>query len=197
MANRVAYDSIQVLGGSGYMRDYAVERHARDARITTIYEGTSQLQVVAAVRGVCSGACEKYLLELSQKNFDPELKDLLAKLAEGTEQLKTGVAFVKQQGTEFMDLYGRALVDIAINLIVGYLFCDQASSKVDMEVLVEDSAGQTDGQKIPMKKRKMLVARRFITKNALQIAALAQLICSADKSSFTDFAALIGPVPEQ
>jgi len=52
MCNKVTYDSIQVLGGSGYMRDYACERHARDARITTIYEGTSQLQIVAAVRGV-------------------------------------------------------------------------------------------------------------------------------------------------
>jgi hypothetical protein len=131
------------------------------------------------------------------QNYDPELKALLTKLAEGTEQLKNAIAFVKQQGSDYMDLYGRALVDIAINLIVGYLFCDQASSKVDMEVLVEDSGGTLDGQKIQMKKRKMLVARRFITKNAPQIAALAQLICSADKSSFTDFAALIGPVPEQ
>ncbi len=71
MANRVAYDSLQVLGGSGYMRDYAVERHARDARITTIYEGTSQLQIVAAVRGVCSGTAEKYLAELRRKNMTP------------------------------------------------------------------------------------------------------------------------------
>jgi alkylation response protein AidB-like acyl-CoA dehydrogenase len=193
MANRVAYDSIQVLGGSGYMRDYAVERHARDARITTIYEGTSQLQIVAAVRGVCSGACEKYLVELSGQNYDPELKDLLIKLAEGTELLKNAVAFVKQQGTEYMDLWGRPLVDIAINLIIGYLFCGQASSKVDMLVSVEDSGEQ----KIPMKKRKSLIAKRFITKNAPQIAALAQLILSGDKSAFADFAALIGPVPEQ
>ncbi|MHC4456663.1 MAG: acyl-CoA dehydrogenase family protein [Planctomycetota bacterium] len=65
MSNRVAYDSMQVLGGSGYMRDYACERHARDARITTIYEGTSQLQIVAAVRGVCSGTAEKFLAELA------------------------------------------------------------------------------------------------------------------------------------
>ncbi|MBN2019624.1 MAG: acyl-CoA dehydrogenase family protein [Sedimentisphaerales bacterium] len=197
MANRVAYDSIQVLGGSGYMRDYAVERHARDARITTIYEGTSQLQIVAAVRGVCSGACEKYLADLTQQSYDPELEDLIAKLAEGTEQLKNAVAFVKQQGAEYMDLYGRPLVDIAINLIIGYLFCDQASSKVALEVLIEDMAGATNGQKILMKKRKALIARRFITKNAPQIVALSQLICSGDKSAFTDFAALIGPVPEQ
>jgi hypothetical protein len=96
-----------------------------------------------------------------------------------------------------MDLYGRALVDIAINLIVGYFFCDQASSKVDMLVSVEDSAGAVDGQKIPMKKRKQIIARRFITKNSPIIDALVHLIRSGDKSSFTDFAALIGPVPEQ
>ncbi len=194
MANRVAYDSIQVLGGSGYMRDYAVERHARDARITTIYEGTSQLQIVAAVRGVCSGTAEKYLAELSQKAYAPELKDLLAKLAEGTTQLFSAVAFVKQQGTEYMDLYGRALVDIAMDLINGYLFCDCASTKVEMNVAVEDS-GEAKEQTMPMKKRKAIVARRFITKNAPKITALSQLICLGDKSSFTDFAALIGPVP--
>ncbi len=193
MANRVAYDSIQVLGGSGYMRDYAVERHARDARITTIYEGTSQLQVVAAVRGVCSGTAEKYLAELSQKQYDPELKDLLAKLSEGTAQLFSAVAFVKQQGTEYMDLYGKPLVDIAMDLILGYFFCDYASSKVEMNVAVEDSADSKE-QTIPMKKRKAIVARRFITKNAPKIAALSQLICSGDKSSFCDFGALIGPV---
>jgi alkylation response protein AidB-like acyl-CoA dehydrogenase len=193
MANRVAYDSIQVLGGSGFMRDYPVERHARDARITTIYEGTSQLQVVAAVRGVCSGTCEKYLAELAQQSYAPEMKDLLDKLSEGTAHLKEAIAFVKQQGTEFMDLWGRSLVDIAINLIVGYLFCDQASSKVQMEVAVDGA----DGQKIQMIDRKALIAKRFISKNALVIAALSRLICSGDKSSFSDFAALIGPVPEQ
>ena len=52
MSVRVAHNAIQVLGGSGYMKDYAAERYLRDSRITTIYEGTSQLQVVAAVRGV-------------------------------------------------------------------------------------------------------------------------------------------------
>jgi len=194
MANRVAYDSIQVLGGSGYMRDYAVERHARDARITTIYEGTSQLQIIAAVRGVCSGTAEKYLAELAQKEYDPELKDLLGKLAEGTKQLFSAVAFVKQQGTEYMDLYGRPLVDIAIDLIVGYLFCDYASSKVEMDVPVDSSAGESKEQTMPMKKRKAIVARRFITKNAIKIDALIQLICSGDKSTIADFPALVGPV---
>jgi hypothetical protein len=187
MCNKVAYDSIQVLGGSGYMRDYACERHARDARITTIYEGTSQLQVVAAVRGVCSGTAENFITELAQQKFDPELNDLLEKLAEGTEQLKKAIAFVKEYGTEYMDLYGRPLVDIAIDLINGYLLCSQASTNVDMQVAAEN------GTKIPMKKRKAVTARRFITKNTPKIKALAETICTGDKSTFTQYESLVGP----
>jgi len=194
MCNRVAYDSIQVLGGSGYMRDYVCERHARDARITTIYEGTSQLQIIAAVRGVCSGTAEKFLEELAGQSYESEVKDLLEKLAEGTEQLKNAVAFVKEQGAEYMDLYGRGLVDMAIDLINGYLFCGQASTKVDMEVPRFSDGGQSDNGSVPMKERKAKIARRYITKNSPKIAALAELICTGDKSTFSDYEALIGPV---
>ena len=210
MCNRVAYDSIQVLGGSGYMRDYACERHARDARITTIYEGTSQLQIVAAVRGVCSGTAEKFIAELArhadgglaQQQFQPEVKDLLDKLAEGTEQLKRSVAFVKENGNEYMDLYGRALVDITIDLINGFLFCGQASTKVDMEMgtpvaAAGENSTNNNGQTVPMKERKAMIARRYITKNAPKIAALAEVIRSGDKSTFTDYEALVGPVPAE
>jgi 3-(methylthio)propanoyl-CoA dehydrogenase len=196
MSNRVAYDSIQVLGGSGYMRDYACERHARDARITTIYEGTSQLQIVAAVRGVCSGSAEKFITELAGQSYDDQLKDLLEKLAKGTEQLKEAVVFVKGQGNEYMDLYGRALVDIAIDLINGYLFCGQAGTKVDMQVAAED--GSADNHKtIPVKQRKAMIARRYITKNAPKITALSELIRSGDKSTFSDYATIIGPATSE
>ena len=197
MCNRIAYDSIQVLGGSGYMRDYACERHARDARITTIYEGTSQLQIVAAVRGVCSGTAEKFIAELVQQQFQPEVKDLLDKLVEGAAQLKKSVAFVKDNGNEYMDLYGRALVDIAIELITGYLLCGQASTKVDMEVAAAENGVTDNGEKIPMRQRKAMLTRRYITKNAPKIAALAALICTGDKSTFTDYEAVIGPVPAE
>ncbi|MHC4239133.1 MAG: acyl-CoA dehydrogenase family protein, partial [Planctomycetota bacterium] len=194
MCNRVAYDSIQVLGGSGYMRDYPVERYARDARITTIYEGTSQLQVVAAVRGVCSGTAEKFIEELAQQKFDAPVSDLLETLAQGMDKLREAVAFVKGQGAEYMDLYGRALVDIAIDLINGYLLCGQASTSVDMQVPVA-VAGNGDGQMIPMKQRKAMMAHRYVTRNAPKIAALAEGICTGDKSTFTDYEALVGPVP--
>jgi len=194
MCNRVAYDSIQVLGGSGYMQDYPVERHARDARITTIYEGTSQLQVVAAVRGVCSGTAEKFIDELAQQKYDAQVNDLLETLAEGMHKLTEAIAFVKGQGAEYMDLCGRALVDIAIDLINGYLLCGQAGTSVDMQVPVA-VAGNGDGQMIPMKQRKVMTARRYVTRNAPKIAALAQGICAGDKSTFTDYEALVGPVP--
>ncbi len=195
MCNTVAYDSIQVLGGSGYMRDYACERHARDARITTIYEGTSQLQVVAAVRGVCSGTAEKFMAELAEQEYESGLKDLLEKLAEGIEQLKEAIAFVKENGNEYMNLYGRALVDMAIDLLNGYLFCGQASTNVDMEVAVAGNNSQADNDTTTMKERKAMIARRYITKNAPKIASLTQLICAGDKSTFTDYAAMVGPVP--
>ena len=194
MCNTVAYDSIQVLGGSGFMRDYACERHARDARITTIYEGTSQLQVVAAVRGVCSGTAEKFMAELAEQEFDPEISDLLETLAKGRELLAESVAYVKEQGNEYMDLYGRAVVDIAIDLINGYLFCGQASTKVDMEVPVADNGSGDNGKTISMKQRKAIVARRYISKNAPKIAALAESIRAGDKSTFTEYETLIGPV---
>jgi len=195
MCNTVAYDSIQVLGGSGYMRDYACERHARDARITTIYEGTSQLQIVAAVRGVCSGTAEKLLGELSGQQFASELGDLLERLAGGTEELKKAVAFVKEQGNEYMDLYGRALVDITIDLITGYLFCGQASTNVDMDVPAAGDGTGGNGEMVSMRQRKARVARRYVTKNAPKISALAELICTGDRSTLTDYESLIGPVP--
>jgi len=195
MCNRVAYDSIQVLGGSGYMRDYPCERYARDARITTIYEGTSQLQIVAAVRGVCSGTAEKFLTELAGQDFDEKVKDLPETLAAGTEQMKESIAYVKKQGNEYMDLHGRALVDIAIDLINGYLFCEQASTKVDMQVPVAENRQAGNGQTVSIKERKAAIARRYITSNAPKIAALAEHVCTGDKSTFTDYEALIGPVP--
>jgi len=191
--NTITYDAIQVLGGSGYMKDYDCERYARDARITTIYEGTSQLQIVAAVRGVCSGTAEKFIAELAQQRYDNKVKDLLGKLTEGTEQLKEAIAFVKENGNEYMDLYGRAIVDIAIDLINGYLLCGQASSKVDMQVK-QTPEGNTKSETIQMKERKGIIARRFVTKNSTKIKWLVELICSGDKSTFTEYCNIIGPV---
>ncbi|MCL2329122.1 MAG: acyl-CoA dehydrogenase family protein, partial [Bacteroidetes bacterium] len=67
-SNSLAYDSLQVHGGSGFMKDYPIERIYRDARITSIYEGTSQLQVVAAIRGVTTGG---YLNQIKAYEAEP------------------------------------------------------------------------------------------------------------------------------
>lgn len=190
MCNRVAYNAIQILGGSGFMRDYPCERYARDARITTIYEGTSQLQVVAAVRGVCGGTAGKYIEELAAAKYEPQVSDLLDILKENTELMFKAVAFIKETGVDYMDLYGRGLVDAAIDIICGYLFCGQASGKVDIQVDVA-------GEKTSMKKRKETLARRYITKNAPVIKAIIENIFSGDKSTFEQYDSLAGPVPQE
>jgi hypothetical protein len=175
------------------MRDYAAERHARDARITTIYEGTTQLQVVAAVRGVCSGTAEKFIAELADENFDDDLGDLLLRLEEGVEIMKKCIAFVKEKGNEYMDLYGRDMVDIAMELIIGYLFCSQASTKVEMDVPVYSQNKTGQPATASMKERKKKLARRYITINAARIKERAEVIWAGDTSTFNQFDELVGP----
>jgi hypothetical protein len=174
MCNKVAYDSLQVLGGSGYMRDYAVERHVRDARITNVYEGTSQLQVVAAVRGIASGTAGKAFDEYQAEEWPAELKDLLAILKSGADSLAEVLPIVKQFGVEYMDLYGRKIVDVACDLFIGYLFMEQAR--------------HCD--------RKKEVARRFITTSAARIAANCALIKSGDRSTMDKFNLVVGKLEE-
>ena len=95
----MADKAIQVLGGSGYMKDYAAERYSRDARITTIYEGTSQLQVVAAVRGVTSGTFEQFVAEFEAKTVRrPAAGRVEAEAGRRPKRRSTeAIAFVKSQ----------------------------------------------------------------------------------------------------
>jgi len=176
MSMRVANDSIAVLGGSGYMKDYASERHLRDSRITTIYEGTSQLQVIAAVRGVSSGSCETVVTDIitARPEWPAEIQPLIEQIRTGLADLAESVAFVKAQGgTEYMDLYGRKLVDMGIALIVGALFCDAA---------VESA-------------KKLAVARRWLAEKMPELKMNKTLILSGDRSVISDFETLAGPVP--
>ncbi|MGD0463174.1 MAG: acyl-CoA dehydrogenase family protein [Tepidisphaeraceae bacterium] len=174
MCVKVANQAIQVLGGSGYMTDYPVERHLRDARITTIYEGTSQLQIVAAVRGVCSGAFENRALELEQKTYDDDvLNRLKMKLVEARELVLKAAALAKEKGSGYIDLHGVRLVDSAIAVLVGHLFLDQAKGTP----------------------RKRAVARRFIETRLANLRRDLELVTSGDRSPLDDYATLAGPVP--
>lgn len=124
MSTRVSNGAVAVLGGSGYMKDYPVERYLRDARITSIYEGTSQLQVVAAIAGVTAGLYNDVVADvyngIDTSAFEAE-KAEIAKLA---AEVDSAVAYVKAhpEGKAYHDLHARQLVDGAIAAIVGALF---------------------------------------------------------------------------
>ncbi|MDE6222724.1 MAG: acyl-CoA dehydrogenase family protein [Muribaculaceae bacterium] len=126
-ANQNAYDCIQVHGGSGFMKEYACERLYRDARITSIYEGTTQLQVVAAIRHVTSGTInlliESYREQLAAgAELTPELARIKANLETMTEKFQqavTNVASTKDQ--PYIDFMARRLVEMAGNIVMSYL----------------------------------------------------------------------------
>jgi len=120
--NQITYDAIQIHGGTGYMKDFPVERMYRDARITSIYEGTSQLQVVAAIRGVGSGAYLNRIKEYEAENIKPKLQELENQLLDMTARYEKMVETAKAyNNSEMYDLVSRRLVEAAANIIMGYL----------------------------------------------------------------------------
>ena len=121
--NQLAYDAIQIHGGSGFMKDYPVERIYRDARITSIYEGTTQLQVVAAVRGVSTGAYLKQIREVYEvAELRPELQHVRRRLQAMTDEYETCVTKVSEvKDHEYLDFHARRLVEMSGNIIMGYL----------------------------------------------------------------------------
>ncbi len=120
--NSITYDAIQVHGGAGFMKDFPVEKMYRDARITSIYEGTSQLQVVAAIRGVSTGTFLNKIREYENSKIDPEqeyLRRMLIEMTDEYEKVTQKVADVKDN--DFYDFHSRRMVEIAGNIICGYL----------------------------------------------------------------------------
>ena len=120
--NQLTYDAIQVHGGTGFMKDFPVERLYRDARITSIYEGTSQLQVVAAIRGVGTGIFLNQIKEYQNTPIKPELEFLRDTLVTLTTEYEEAVQLVTSfNSPEYIDLHARRLVEMAGNIIMGYL----------------------------------------------------------------------------
>lgn len=131
-ANQNAYDSIQVHGGSGFMKDYACERIYRDARILTIYEGTSQLQVVAAIRFVTNGAYVVKLHQYEAQPINPAFEGLRNRLKALTELFEKAInQVVETKNTEYLDFMARRLVEIAGHLVMSNLLIID-SSRDDM-----------------------------------------------------------------
>ncbi len=125
-SNQIAYDSLQIHGGSGFMKDYPIERIYRDARITTIYEGTSQLQVVAAIRGVTTGLFLKQIREYENAPIKPEYEHLKRRLMEMAAEYENVVSIVEEvneqaEDDDYIDLQARRMVEMAGNIIMGWL----------------------------------------------------------------------------
>ena len=123
--NQNTYDCIQIHGGSGFMKDYTCERLYRDARITSIYEGTTQLQVVAAIRHVTTGTYLNRIREFEKMEVVPEdeaVKNTLVFMTQQYAEAVTAVEGVKEPG--YGDFMARRLVEMAGHIIMGYLLLE-------------------------------------------------------------------------
>lgn len=123
-ANQIAYDSIQIHGGSGFMREYACERLYRDARILTIYEGTSQLQVVAAIKSIGNGTYLKCIADYDAQFMaanattpNEKLDELRNSLVSMTEQYHQ----LAEKANQMSPIPERRLVESLAYIIMGYL----------------------------------------------------------------------------
>jgi alkylation response protein AidB-like acyl-CoA dehydrogenase len=129
MANKACYDAIQIHGGVGYTCDFDVERLYRDARITNIYEGTTQLQVLAAIGGVIAGVVSEQLAAYESRHDFSPIGALFAEARQLRADLETGIAHIKAAGDKtYQEYHARRLVEMATDCIIGYLLCIDALS---------------------------------------------------------------------
>jgi alkylation response protein AidB-like acyl-CoA dehydrogenase len=134
-ANQNAYDAIQVHGGTGFMKDFPVERLYRDARILSIYEGTSQLQVVAAIRFVTSDSYTALINSYTEQKVEPQFEHLRTVLAKMSDKYLKAVETVKGfENEELLDFHARRLVEIAGYLIMGHLLVLDANRAATEEL---------------------------------------------------------------
>ena len=126
-ANQNAYDCIQIHGGSGFMKDYACERLYRDTRITSIYEGTTQLQVVAAIRHVTSGTInlliDSYRAQIATgAPLSADLEAVKVRLESIVEKYQAALnSVVEKKDQTLVDFMGRRLVEMAGSIVMSYL----------------------------------------------------------------------------
>ena len=170
MANRVAYDAIQIHGGTGFMRDFNVERHYRDARITSIYEGTTQLQVVAAIGGLTSGTINNALDEYDSEDHS-HAPQLHKRLLTARNKFEKALVHIKGiEDAELVSYHARRMVEMATDLVQGYLLLRDARHA----------------------ERKLRVAETFIEKMATRITMNAEFILDGESSLLRNYRQIIG-----
>ena len=148
--NRIAYDAIQIHGGTGFTKDFPVERMYRDARITSIYEGTTQLQVIAAIKGVTSGLFTEMMEEYASQKISYDLEFMRKDLeAMKRNYIKTIETVEKHSDQEFLDFHARRLVEMAGNIIMGHLLVLDAdrdfNRKAEAEVFIKKAKSENTG----------------------------------------------------
>ena len=127
-ANQNAYDAISVHGGSGFIMEYKCQRLFRDARIFSIYEGTTQLQVVAAIRYVTNGTYLGIIKEMLEKEVAPEFQTLKERVAKMVEKYEDAINYVKAAGNnDLHDFLARRLYEMTAEIIMSLLILDDAT----------------------------------------------------------------------
>ncbi|MAT57037.1 MAG: acyl-CoA dehydrogenase [Ignavibacteriae bacterium] len=126
-SNKITYDSLQIHGGTGYMKEFKVERLARDARITNIYEGTSQLQIVAAIGGVINDILKDHFAQKAAKEYKGALQRLNNYLKEIRVIFEDSLHYViEKKDSTFQDVAAKDLVELYSYLYIGYLVLEEA-----------------------------------------------------------------------
>ncbi len=127
MSNQVTYDAIQIHGGVGFTCEFDVERLYRDARITNIYEGTTQLQVVAAINGVMNKTILEILDDLENENNFKQLPELFEQARSFRAKLESTIDTVKDKGdAKFQEFHSRRLVEMTADTVMTYLLVKDA-----------------------------------------------------------------------
>lgn len=132
-ANQNAYDAIQVHGGSGFIMEYKSQRLYRDARIFSIYEGTTQLQVVAALRYITNCTYLNIIKEMLGKDVAEDLKPLQARIAKMVELYEQSLENVKKaESQEVLDFLARRLYDMTADILMSLLITSDASAAPEL-----------------------------------------------------------------
>ena len=127
-ANQNAYDAIQIHGGSGFIMEYKSQRLYRDARIFSIYEGTTQLQVVAAIRYITNGTYLSIMNEMMERPICECAAPMRARIAKLIEQYEDALNYVKEQGNQdLQDFLARRLYEMTADIIMSLLLLEDAT----------------------------------------------------------------------
>lgn len=132
-ANQNTYDAIQVHGGSGFIMEYKSQRLYRDARIFSIYEGTTQLQVVAAIRYITNGTYASMIQEMLQNEVSAEMQPLKERVVKMVAKLEEAIEKVKEDNNqEVLDFLARRLYNMTGDVIMSLLIIEDASKAPEL-----------------------------------------------------------------